>query len=167
MTVAGVASVTAALAYEDVARSMVLALKLRGRRDAARHLAAAICERVWEVGSEAEVIAWVPGRRNEARRRGFDHAQLIARHVAGRLGLPAVPILRRAATPLDQTGLGASQRRRNLRGAFASRPVTRRVGVVDDVMTTGATLEEAARALRAAGAASVEGLVACSAEIHA
>ena len=156
--------VTAAFDYDGVARSLVLELKLRGRRAAASILAAAICKRVWETGSEARHLVWIPGRRRDIRRRGFDHAHLIATHVSRNLGIPCSPALRRALEPNDQTGLGAVERRRNLAGAFTSGPVSGAVAVVDDVMTTGTTLSEAARTLREGGATAVEGLVCCAVE---
>lgn len=152
----------AAWEYTGVARSLVLSLKLRGRREAARHLAAGIAERVWSVGSQADALVWIPGRPGDIRRRGFDHAQRISEELSRMLGVPSTAALLRAAPSADQVGLGARARRANLEGAFVARSVPERVAIVDDVMTTGATLSEAGRALRRSGAAYVEGLVACS-----
>ena len=154
--------VIAAWDYDGVARSLVLSLKMRGRRTAAHELGLALVERVWEKGSAAEALVWIPGRQRDIRRRGFDHAHLIATVVSRRIGLPAVPALLRAGDRTDQTRLGAVARKANLAGAFRSRHVPTRVAIVDDLVTTGATLAEAGRALRAAGADYVEGLVACS-----
>ena len=154
--------VTTAFEYDGVARSLVLELKLRGRREAARLLASAICERMWESGCDAGTIVWVPGRRRDIRRRGFDHAHLIAVHVSRRVGIPCVPLLRRRLEPRDQTGLTGSERRRNLTGAFMAARAEGVVAVVDDVVTTGATLAEAARTLRRSGATGVHGLVSCA-----
>ena len=155
--------VVAAWDYDGVARALVLALKLRGRRPAASILAEALAARVWAEGCGAQALVWVPGRRADIRRRGFDHARLLAQELSSRLGLPSISALRRAGDRVDQTGLGAAQRRSNLAGAFVAEPVPTRVAIVDDVMTTGATLSEAGRALRGAGARTVEGLVACRA----
>jgi ComF family protein len=154
--------VVAAWEYDDVARSLILALKLRGRREAARHLAAGMAERIWSTGSKVDALVWIPGRRADIRRRGFDHAKAIAQELSSLLGIPSMPALRRTGDRTDQTGLGAKQRRANLAGAFTATGVPPRVAIVDDVMTTGATLGEAGRALRAAGAAYVEGVVGCA-----
>ena len=154
--------VIAAWDYDGIARSLILSLKMRGRRTAAHELGFALAERVREEGSAAEALVWIPGRRRDIRRRGFDHAHLIATVVSRRTGLPALPALVRTADRTDQTRLGAAARKANLAGAFRSRPVPSRVAIVDDLVTTGATLAEAGRALRGAGAHYVEGLVACS-----
>jgi ComF family protein len=154
--------VIAAWEYDDVARSLVLALKLRGRREAARHLAAGMAERIWSTGWDVDALVWIPGRRADIRRRGFDHAKAIAQELSSLLGIPSMPALRRTGDRTDQTGLGAKQRRANLAGAFTATGVPPRVAIVDDVMTTGATLGEAGRALRTAGAAYVEGVVGCA-----
>ena len=154
-------AVVAAWDYDGVARSLVLDLKLKGKRDAALELAKGIVDRVWEQGSAAQALVWVPGRRRDIRDRGFDHARLIATAVGSALGIPAVYGLRRTGDRVDQTSLGAQARRANLQGAFCARGVPARVAVVDDLMTTGATLSEAGRALREAGAKRVEGLLAC------
>ena len=158
----GVGGIAAAWDYDGLARSLVLGLKLRGQRGAAVELGQAIAERVWQQGTRAEAIAWIPGRAADISRRGFDHAELIARAVSNELGLPRLRALRRAANPVDQTALGAGARRSNLRGAFVATRSLDTVAVVDDLVTTGATLAEAARALMAAGARYIEGFVACS-----
>jgi ComF family protein len=154
--------VVAAWEYDDIARSLVLALKLRGRREAARHLAAGMAERIWTAGSDVDALVWIPGRRADIRRRGFDHATAIAQELSSLLGIPSRPALLRTGDRTDQTGLGAKQRRANLAGAFIAAGVPPRVAIVDDVMTTGATLGEAGRTLRRAGAAYIEGVVGCA-----
>ena len=155
--------VLARWAYDGVPRSLVLDLKLRNVRGAAEPLAHGLVDLVRQSGCAAEVLTWVPGRPRENRVRGFDHAELIAREVSRRLGLPCVPLLRRRLEVADQTGLSRVERRLNLAGAFGSRPVAGRVALVDDVMTSGATATACAQALKAAGAAGVELLAACRA----
>jgi predicted amidophosphoribosyltransferase len=109
------------------------------------------------------LLAPVPPSPARLAERGFDHALAIARAASRALGVPLAPrLLRRPREGARQKALSAHERRENLAGAFAA---TRRVdglaiGVVDDVMTTGATLEAAAVALRAAGAAAVVALAA-------
>jgi predicted amidophosphoribosyltransferase len=154
--------VLAGWSYEAAARSLILELKLRGRRGPASQLGAAIVERVWSHGTRAEAIAWIPGRSRDISQRGFDHAEVIAREVARALGLPCLGLLRRTGDRVDQTALDRAGRRANLRGAFVASTSPDRVVVIDDLMTTGATMSEAARALRAVGADYVEGWVACS-----
>ncbi|WP_255325692.1 MULTISPECIES: ComF family protein [unclassified Thioalkalivibrio] len=103
----------------------------------------------------------VPLHPSRLRERGFNQCEPLAQRVSEELGLPLDTgcVLRVRATPSQQT-LSGPQRRRNLRDAFAVKMALagERVLLVDDVVTTGATLDALARALRAAGAASVEGL---------
>lgn len=97
------------------------------------------------------------------RVRGFDHAEVIARRVASRLGLPLVGLLQRTATRPDQTTLSGLERRNNLIGAFRAGPCPRAVVLVDDLVTTGATASACAQALRSAGAVWVEAVAPCRA----
>ena len=150
-------------AYEGVARALVLRLKLRGCAASADAIAAELAVAARETGLVGSVVAWVPGRPRESARRGLDHAEAIARRTAYRLGLPAVPLIQRRADTVDQTHLNARERRSNLTGAFSARPCKCHVVLVDDLVTTGATAEACAAALRAAGASGVELLAACRA----
>jgi predicted amidophosphoribosyltransferase len=150
-------------AYEGAARSLILALKVEGLRAAAAPLAAAMATEAIAVGVEASVLAWVPGRARDRRRRGFDHAEVLGRAVARRLGLAARPLVGRAREPPDQASLPAAARRRNLTGVFAAPPCRVPVVLVDDVVTTGATATACAAALRGAGCPGVEVLAACRA----
>ncbi|WP_268744291.1 ComF family protein [Halomonas sp. PBN3] len=110
----------------------------------------------------AEVHAWpqalvaVPLHPRRALERGFDQAGWLARRLGRRLGVPCLDAERRRDTP-SQRGLDRRERRANLRHAFrVSGRLPPRVAVIDDVMTTGATLEALAQACQAAGAEEVE-----------
>jgi len=107
------------------------------------------------------LVAAVPLSAARQRERGFNQAHEIAARVAQRLGLPAGHALAREERGVPQAALPWSRRAGNVRGAFACRRDVRglAVALVDDVMTTGATLAEAAATLRRAGAARVEAWV--------
>lgn len=106
-----------------------------------------------------QLLVPVPLHAGRLRRRGYNQAHEIAR-VAGRLlGIPVRPgLARRLLATADQIGKSAAERRRNLRGAFAVAPgaAGARIALVDDVMTTGSTLAELAKACRTAGATAVD-----------
>ena len=102
----------------------------------------------------------IPLHRARLLHRGFNPAALLAREVARSVGARFAPTaLRRTRDTPSQTGLDRSERRRNVSGAFASRQaLPARIWLVDDVVTTGSTLEEAARVLKRAGATEVSAI---------
>lgn len=104
------------------------------------------------------VVAPIPLHPGRLRERGYDQAWMLAREAGRRFGLPVRALLRRTRDTPQQTRLDRPARARNVRGAFAALRELRgeRVCLIDDVLTTGATASEAARALLSAGAARVE-----------
>lgn len=150
--------------YEGIPRRLVLHLKLGASRSSVTPLVSGMARELARSGSQAEAIVWVPARRRDIRRRGFDHAELLARHLAARTGLPAVRALVRTGRQPDQAGLSRTQRAVNLKNAFRSIPSGHsKVVIVDDLVTTGATASACARALRGAGHSVVEVISACRA----
>jgi ComF family protein len=145
-------------AYDGTLRAIVHALKYDGRRSLARPLAVLLSDQGEAVLSGADVAVPVPLHRSRKRARGFNQAAEIARH----LPIPAKDLLRRVRATPSQTGLPAAQRHANVRHAFAmgrrARLHNRVVVLIDDVSTTGATLEACARVLRDAGAREVRAL---------
>lgn len=148
----GVGPVTAALAYDGVARTMLLALKEPGRAGLAASLAApfAVAATAALTAAPDAVIAAIPSSRAARRRRGYEPVRLLAT----RAGIRLAQVFRPARPHAAQKGLGVAERARNLEGVFAlARPVDgQRMMLLDDVVTTGATLAAAAEVLRAGGA---------------
>jgi len=144
--------------YEGVVREAIHALKFAGKRALARPLADLVVEQCREAIDADVVLVAVPLARSRERERGFNQAGLLAERLAAALGRSRRPRwLARVRATGPQSDLGAAERRANVRGAFAADPAVagRHVAVVDDVLTTGATAAECARALRAAGARRV------------
>lgn len=151
--------------YVGPVRRAVLAIKFRGRREllagcalalARDPLTAALARGAWLVP--------LPARRSARRRRGFDQVQELAQRLAPRCGarLLAGALVRRRRHESAQSGASLEQRLRQARGAFRARPelvAGRRLVLLDDVLSSGATLDAAARALRVAGARDVRALV--------
>jgi ComF family protein len=156
-------------AHEDVLRSIVHSLKYDGRRSLARPLGSLIRERCRWVLDGADLLVPVPLHSSRMRTRGFNQALDLARS----LDLPVARAIRRVRATESQTGLSADERRRNIRGAFAgsrlrwraSKVDGRVVVLVDDVSTTGATLDECARVLSTMGAREVRAVTAARAAL--
>lgn len=161
--VKGAASAVAVWQYAGAARTLVLDLKLSGRRAAAVPMTVALARVIQRGGTFAELVTWVPGRRRDTRARGYNHAELLGRGVAGALGLDARALLRRRGYRPDQAGLSGADRRRNIEGAFDARPSSGAILLIDDLVTTGATARACTMALRRAGAERVEVAAVCSA----
>jgi predicted amidophosphoribosyltransferase len=148
----------APLAHDGVARGLVAALKFRGALPVAALMAAHIAANLPESLRTCAPVALVPvpSQAMRARRRGFDPAGVLAAALAPRLGLPVAPCLRRRDRAERQVGSSRSQRRRAGRLAIELRaPPPGRAMLVDDVHTTGATLDACARALVAGGCREV------------
>ncbi len=151
--------------YEDVTREALHAFKFRGRRALAAPLGDLLVEAMegrLPAGAPALLLP-VPLHPRRERERGFNQASLLARRVGRAWRVPVRDdVLVRAMATHSQTELDAPARRANVRGAFRLRRpeliVARHVVLVDDILTTGATLGECARCLRAGGAAAVGAL---------
>jgi ComF family protein len=152
------------LDYDGAVRAVILAFKERGRPELARALAPALATAVTEAGAVfdlrgVEVVA-VPGSRRARHRRGFDPVAALV----SRTGLDRARVFAPARPHLAQKTLSLEERSRNLDGVFevTARVTGRRFLLVDDVVTTGATLAAAGAALRAAGAEVVATAVVAS-----
>lgn len=156
--------------YEPPLDKVVQALKFRRLDYLGSHLAKVLAE---ELGSDlagCEAIVPVPLHWRRRLTRGYNQAERIALPLARSLGLPMIPgLVRRRATP-PQSRLGRKERLANLRRAFRVRHPERLQGrhllLLDDVATTGATLDAAATVLKKAGAATVTAVVAGRTPLH-
>jgi ComF family protein len=141
------------------ARELVHGLKYGGWRVAAGAMADVLVREVGERLAATDALVPVPLGRRRLRERGYNQAEVLAAAVAARTGVPVYPgVLVRTRDTRTQTALGPSQRRANVAGAFGARdrlPAGTRVALVDDVLTTGATLAACAAALAPSGARAV------------
>ena len=156
--------VAAPLYYEDAVRRALLDFKFKGRMGGLPCFGSLMARcAAEEFGGEFDAITWVPVSRKRLRRRGFDQARYLAGSLCGEWHVEPQETLRKTTDNPAQSGLDdAGARRANVLGVYeAVRPENiagKRFLLIDDICTTGATLSEAARVLRQAGAADVVGL---------
>jgi predicted amidophosphoribosyltransferase len=150
---AGIDRCRSLLSYDGDGRELIARLKYRNARSALPWLATGMAALV--ASSPIDVVTWAPTSGDRRRRRGFDQAELLARATAGALGGRCRALLARGPGP-PQTGRSREERWRGPTFAVGRRgPCPATVLLVDDLLTTGATLAAAARALRAAGTTTV------------
>jgi ComF family protein len=158
-----------AVAYEGIARRLILNLKYHNRRQIVSVLVELLAQRIMQrapnIATICDVVTWAPTSTARVRRRGLDQAELLARRLARVLDVPCRQLLIKTSTNV-QTGASREER---LRGSvFSARKlgVNSHVIVVDDVVTTGTTLRCAADALHKAGARQVTCVAVASAVRH-
>ena len=149
------ASARAAVSYESPVPAVVAAWKERGLRRLAELAADVVADSL--ACPVADAVAFIPPDGDRSVRRGHHPAERLARELGRRWALPVITTLDRTRVPRPQRGLALVERRRNVAGAFVARGrVPKRLALVDDVYTTGATATAAASALRKAGATRVD-----------
>lgn len=156
--------------YEEPLRRLILGYKFRGRHRVDRVLARMLADALRGRGGVEAIDAFVPIPTRSRDPYGWAHHPVaqVAREVSRMLDRPSLPILRKRFGVRPQVGLTPPQRRENIRGAFrlriGARPAGATLCLIDDVATTGATLDEAGRVLRAAGAREVVAAVIAKAD---
>lgn len=147
--------------YEEKVRSSILRYKFYGARSHAQGYGRMLAMKLSETHPEGfDILTWVPISKLRKLRRGYDQVQLLADTVGGELGMQPVCLLKKIRNNPPQSGItGSAQRRANVLGVYqitqAELVQGKRILLLDDVITTGATLSECARVLLTAGAKEV------------
>ena len=161
---AGILQLEWCCSFNGPARAAIHALKYDGERRLVEPLGRLMAERWRRAGVGGQLLVPVPVHAARRRERGFDQAELLAREIGRQLRLPTACALQRAAKTAAMHKLGRGARQANVRSAFAVVPrhaasvKDRWIVLIDDVVTTGATLSGCARALYEAGASAVSAL---------
>ena len=147
--------------YENDLRESFLRYKFSGRDFYGKIYGRWMADRILEMlGRDFDFVSWVPVSRKRLRRRGYDQSELLARAIAKKLSLAVYPALQKHAERGPQSHLhDAAQRKENASGAFSLAPGAdvsgKKILLIDDIVTTGATLSECCRVLKLAGAKRV------------
>lgn len=153
-------SVIAVWYYKENVREAILRLKFHKASFLAEPLGRSLALKVLEAHPDGfDCLTWVPVSPRRKRKRGYDQAELLARSVGKELGIPVVPLLQKVRDNPAQSGMSGEDRKANVLGVYRVRkgadPSGKRVLLVDDVFTTGATAEECGRVLLEGGAKEV------------
>lgn len=152
--------------YRGGYRETLHRYKFRGQKGLSGQLGRLMAGEALSLCGEIDGVAYVPLSRKGRRARGYDQSRLLAKAAAGALGVPLAEVLEKSKENQCQHGLGRSARMENVKGVYRAGPEAkgRALLLVDDIVTTGATLCQCAEALYEAGAVKVYGLCAASAQ---
>lgn len=155
-----IAACASPLYYEGDVRASLLRYKFHSLTAYSKVYAKIMLKCIDECGISCDIISWTPLSAKRLRKRGYDQARLLAEEIARELGRPCLPLLKKTVNNPAQSGAGSPERRKaNVAGVYAFAPGKPLVGesvlLIDDIVTTGATLSECARVLKAAGAGKI------------
>lgn len=161
-------TVHSAILYTPVAAKIILAAKENGTAAADQLLIQAIMGQIQSTAPDLQHIRLVPipSTKRSSRTRGRSFMVDIVQQISSQLGIPMLDCLELPGKTIDQTGLNRQQRLENMKGSMSMKAVARgELILIDDVITTGATLKEAARALNSQGFyAQISAITACVAQ---
>ena len=165
-----VSDVTAVWEYRDQVRRSLLRYKFYNSRSLAKGYGRLLAMKIVQAyGGKFDMVTWIPVSAKRRRQRGYDQVELIAKAVCAELGCPLIPTLVKHRNTKANSGLATgAQRRANVLGAYRLKPGAevcgRRIVLLDDIVTTGATASECARVLAGGGAKEVYLAAVASAE---
>jgi competence protein ComFC len=150
--------------HKGVLKDLIWKYKYRLVVDVSKPLAGLVCNRFGEfIRAKRFLVTYSPSTKEHMRWRGFNQAQLIAKELAGTLDLECKELLHKDDKVSSQVGHSRKERLQNISGKIkyigTKKPIRKKILIIDDVYTTGATLEECAKILRFAGYREVWGLV--------
>lgn len=158
-----IAECVSPLYYEGDVRASLLRYKFHSLTAYSKVYAKIMIKCIDECGISCDIISWIPLSAKRLRQRGYDQARLLAEEIAREKGIPCERLLKKTVNNPPQSGTGSPERRKaNVAGVYAYAGFEPLVGksvlLVDDIVTTGATLSECARILKAAGAGEIYAL---------
>ncbi len=138
--------------YQEPLKDLIRAFKNRAEKELSRELSLLLKDVVSDIPSEFSSMTYIPLSKMRFRRRGFNQTKLLASDLANLLNLEVVPALEKAKRNLPQKGLSQAERQENVRGVFrCTGSGKENILLIDDVYTSGATVNEASRVLKEGG----------------
>ncbi|MBE5756639.1 MAG: ComF family protein [Clostridiales bacterium] len=156
--------------YSDAVRLLIHKLKYSGKRYLARIFAPYLANVYWKNYFNVDAIVYVPMFRKDQRKRGFNQSKLLAEELSKLINVPVLEeVIVKTKRTSKQVGLKRKERKVNLKGSFKltskKEIIDKSILIVDDVMTTGATVERIAELLKSSGAKTVKALTVASVQI--
>ncbi len=155
--------------YKGAISALIKRMKFGGAKYVAEELVSDALYSFHSIGKEFDFIAFVPMTEKGLKKRGFNQSELIARALSEKTGIEVKDVLSRKEGSADQVGLKRAEREKNVKGRFSLKDrravKDKRILLIDDVMTTGATVNEISRIFYNAGAAETCVLTLCCAEV--
>jgi ComF family protein len=151
--------ITSLYRYEGIAQFLIQSLKFQAKHSAARIMGTLMAAEFKFLETKPDALIAVPLHAKRLKERGFNQSEQIAQHIHQTLGIPLLShALKRTVNTASQSSLNTHQRRKNIKGAFDYRVQAniQRVAIIDDVATTGSTVNEIAKTLKKSGVERIE-----------
>nr|WP_246541213.1 phosphoribosyltransferase family protein [Peptoniphilus ovalis] len=148
--------------YFGVMRKLLLDFKFKNKMECADIIADLMAEALFYKGGFSGVMTFVPMHREKLKTRGFNHAEILAKKIAEKIDIEFVEVFKKTRATKDQHGLHKEERGKNLKDSFEVINYRDEIIIVDDIITTGSTISELARASKNAGIKKVTALIAAT-----
>lgn len=148
--------------YSGIMRRLIIDFKFKGKVSYGEIIAEIMTEKILEKNLKREVLTYVPMHRNKEGERGYNQSKILAEKIASNLDLPCQNIFEKVRDTKFQVGLKKLDREENLRDAFEVKNYEEEIIIVDDVITTGATIAELTKIAKKAGIKKVTALIAAT-----
>lgn len=158
----GLDDLIVASTYSGLMRRLIIDFKFKGKLSYGEIISEIMLEKILEKNLNKEVISFVPMHRKKERERGYNQSEILARKIAKSLDLDCIDVFQKVVDTKFQVGLEKLEREDNLKDAFVVKSSPEEIIIVDDVITTGATIAELTKMAKKAGIKKVTALIAAT-----
>lgn len=158
----GLDDLIVASTYSGLMRRLIIDFKFKGKLSYGEIISEIMLEKILEKNLNKEVISFVPMHRKKERERGYNQSEILARKIAKSLDLDCIDVFQKVVDTKFQVGLEKLEREDNLKDAFRVKSSPQEIIIIDDVITTGATIAELTKMAKKAGIKKVTALIAAT-----